>query len=584
MRTSIRATSAAVAGVLVAAGLVTGAASAAPVNDPGYRSLPYSTMHIPEAWTWTTGAAGVTVAVVGTGVTAVRDLDDGRVLPGRDFVDDDDDATDTDGHGTRVAGIIAAQADNGYGIVGVCRSCRILPVRVLRSLSDLQSDGVDADIAAGIVWAADRGAQVIAVPVARTADSPALRSAVAHAAAAGSLVVASVGDERTGERTYPAGIDSVLAVSGVDSRGWWDSGVSGDPDDPWIDVAAVNALRVLPLTGTGILEVRSASISASVVAGAAGLVYALHPDATAAEVRDALVGTAQRLQPPPHPPVLHAARAVHRFAPADTVAPTVVATGLVAGELLGPGNTLMYPTVTDDHAVDRIELSVGGRTVSVDREAPWMLDLPSPPSNFEGDWPVTVHAVDYDGNVGWSTTVVRVDAVLPEFTAFGWDLVKGGVRVHIATDATDVASVQIGPVLIDAVQTPSPWIVTLTSAQVGRDGWFDISIQDRAGNRAVYHRHVDIDDRPPLSIITAPARGATVRGTFTSSIITTTDKSGIAKAALYVDGKLVGTDRSAPYRLSVDSGRKRGTMTLVWKVTDGVGYVFTATRTVTAKN
>ena len=581
-----RLLSATVVGTLLATGLTTTTtvASAAPVV-PSYRPLAFQTVHIPEAWTWSTGSPEITVAVVDTGVTAVRDLDDGRVLPGRDFADDDDDATDTDGHGTRAAGIIAAIPDNGIGVTGVCPSCRILPVRVLRSMADLGADGADVDIAAGIVWAADRGAQVIAVPVARAADSAALRDAAAHAAAAGSLVVASVGEERTTERTYPGGIDSVVAVSGVDYRGWWDSGVYGNPADPWIDVAGVNVLNSVWLPGTSTDPGRTAANAAAMVAGVAGLVYAMRPDATPAEVHDAISGTAQRLQALPNPPVLHAARAVHRFAPDDTVAPTVVSTGLPTDRVLGAtGNTLFRPTVTDDHAVDRIELIVDGRTVSVDREAPWQLDLPAPRHGYEGDWPATVRAVDYDGNVGSATTVLRVDGVGPEATDLGWETLKGAVRVRFASDATDVASVQIGPVTIDPAKTPSPWVVTLTSQQVGRDGWFDISIRDHAGNGGIYHRYVDIDDRAPLAFFTAPAAGATVRGTFSTSLTVAHDESGIVQAELYVDGKRVGTDRQWPYRLSVNSGTKRGTMTLVWKVTDGVGYVTTRTRTVTARN
>src|SRR5215212_2392220 len=104
----------------------------------------------------TTGE-GVTVAVVDTGVQRSHEDLAGRLLQGHDFVDGDDDPTDGDGHGTRVTGIIAANANNGLGVIGAAPAAKVLPVRVL----DNNGSGSSEDVAKGIDYAVAQHAQVI---------------------------------------------------------------------------------------------------------------------------------------------------------------------------------------------------------------------------------------------------------------------------------------------------------------------------------------------------------------------------------------------------------------------------------------
>ena len=131
-------------------------------NDEGF---PYQwnaqAMNLPAAWDTTTGT-GVVVAVVDTGIVKHPDLA-GKLLPGRDFVDNDSDPTDLGGnteyHGSHVAGIVAAATNNALGIAGVSWGAKIVPVRVL----DQDGSGSLADILSGVVWAA--GGQLDGVPV-----------------------------------------------------------------------------------------------------------------------------------------------------------------------------------------------------------------------------------------------------------------------------------------------------------------------------------------------------------------------------------------------------------------------------------
>ena len=141
----------------MALGLLGFAWPARAVNDPG---LPQQwNMHVVGAETaWKTGVgSGTTIAVIDSGVDFDHEDLTGRVLAGRNFVTPDRSAQDDHGHGTHVAGIAAAAADNAKGVVGIAPSARILPVKVF----DADGRTTNTAIYDGIRWAADNGAQVI---------------------------------------------------------------------------------------------------------------------------------------------------------------------------------------------------------------------------------------------------------------------------------------------------------------------------------------------------------------------------------------------------------------------------------------
>jgi type VII secretion-associated serine protease mycosin len=197
--------------------LATAPTEAAAVENDPMRSQQWALNQtsFERAWSATRGA-GVVVAVVDTGVDAAhRDLGS-VVLPGIDYISSAHDGRyDGNGHGTHVAGVIAAQVNNGVGIAGAAPSVRILPVRVL----DGSGSGVSSNVAAGIIWAADHGAQVINLSLGGGV-SPALQIAMQYALRKGAVVVAAAGNNGASgnDPVYPGAYPEAIAVGAFDSH------------------------------------------------------------------------------------------------------------------------------------------------------------------------------------------------------------------------------------------------------------------------------------------------------------------------------------------------------------------------------
>ena len=188
-----------------------------PPNDPDYArqwALPH--IQAETAWGEMDSLKPITVAVIDTGVCMSHEDLDGRVLDnGYDFVDNDDDPEDVFGHGCSVAGIIAANIDNGIGIAGFAPNVSILPIRVLGP----NGSGSMADVAAGIVYAADNGADIINLSLGSFVGSQTEKDAVDYAVGKGVTVIASAGNSGGSLPGYPARYENVVAVGSIDRDG-----------------------------------------------------------------------------------------------------------------------------------------------------------------------------------------------------------------------------------------------------------------------------------------------------------------------------------------------------------------------------
>lgn len=195
-----------------------------------------------RAWDFSTGR-GVTVAVVDTGIACetfgpfqkASDLGSTRCAPGFDFVNRREHVADDNGHGTHVAGTIAQSTNNSIGAAGIAFDARLMPVKVLSG----DGWGTFAQVADGIRWAADNGAQVINLSLGGPFRSRVVEKAVAHARSRGVVVVAAAGNS-AGPVEYPGASPGVVGVSATDSDddlAWFSSrGPEVDIAAPGVDV------------------------------------------------------------------------------------------------------------------------------------------------------------------------------------------------------------------------------------------------------------------------------------------------------------------------------------------------------------
>ncbi|MCC7360215.1 MAG: S8 family serine peptidase [Anaerolineales bacterium] len=276
-------------------------------NDPEFaEQWALATINAPAAWNVVTGTPTVSIAVIDAGLdithpelanqlwtnpgeTPGNSLDDdnnGYVddLHGANIYGQNADLTDTTGHGTQVAGIMAAQTNNALGVAGVCWQCRLMIVKVV------QPGGIAnySDIAAGIAYAAQKGAQVINLSLGGLTDSATLRAAIA-AAAPSAVIVAGAGNNNSAAPFYPAAYPEVVAVAGTTIS---DTKVSTSNYGSWVDLTAPGELITTTLDGGSYGPASGTSLAAPFVAGAAALLRSQHPGWSPALVRAQLLHTA----------------------------------------------------------------------------------------------------------------------------------------------------------------------------------------------------------------------------------------------------------------------------------------------------
>jgi subtilisin family serine protease len=250
----------------------------------------------PEAWDVTRGSTSVVVAVLDTGVQATHPDLAGKVVVGSNFSGSPY-ADDRHGHGTHVAGTVAAATDNERGVAGLGWNTKVRAIKVL----DDTGSGFVSDVVRGINEAVATGAKVVNLSLADTHPSAALDQAVQVARQAGLVVVAAAGNDsipRT-TRNYPAAIDGVIGVAATDRN---DSLGTFSNRGSWVAMAAPGVGIVSTCTTTAGNQCRSTtgyaifsgtSMATPHVSAAAALLFAANPGIGGDQVRSRLASTAR---------------------------------------------------------------------------------------------------------------------------------------------------------------------------------------------------------------------------------------------------------------------------------------------------
>ncbi len=264
-------------------------------------------VNAPEAWRATTGSASTIVAILDSGIDLKSPEFKGRLwvnaaaskrgrpAHGWNFVANTSDVQDDYGHGTHVAGVIGAAANDGQGIVGIDRNARLMILKVL----DARGGGTPEAAAAALIFAADNGARVVNASWATDVYSQALYDAVAYADAKGVVIVTAAGNEAAdvdSRPVYPAAFDlpNVLVATAIDPSGnladFASYGATTvDVAAPGVDVYSTFASRSRYATLSG------TSMAAPFVTGVVSLVAGLHPDWSASRIVEHVKATARPL-------------------------------------------------------------------------------------------------------------------------------------------------------------------------------------------------------------------------------------------------------------------------------------------------
>ncbi|MDH2885327.1 S8 family peptidase [Bacillus cytotoxicus] len=234
-------------------------------NDP-YFNNQYGLLKIqaPQAWGAQRSDPGVKIAIIDTGVQGNHPDLSSKVIYGYDYVDNDGQSDDGNGHGTHCAGIAGAITNNNIGIAGVAPQSSLYAVRVL----DNQGSGTLDAVAKGIRESADAGAKVISLSLGATNGGTALQQAVQYAWNKGAVIVAAAGNDGNTRPNYPAYYSEVIAVASTDQN---DQKSYFSNYGSWVDVAAPGSSIYSTYKGSTYRSLSGTSMATPHVAGVAGL-------------------------------------------------------------------------------------------------------------------------------------------------------------------------------------------------------------------------------------------------------------------------------------------------------------------------
>ena len=469
----------------------------------------------PQAWDVTVGSPSIKIAILDTGV----DLDHpdlaGKIISNINFSTSGT-VDDVYGHGTHVAGIAAAITNNGIGVAGLGYSCTIMNVKVLGDTGG----GAYSAIAAGIIWAADNGAQIINLSLGGWSSSQTLEDAVNYAWNKGVAVVAAAGNLGSTAPIYPAYYTNCIAVAGTDAD---DAKASWSNHGDWVDVAAPGASIYSTLKNGSYGYMSGTSMASPHVAGLAALVFTTISDANSDgklndEVRSRIEATCDDIG------VsgigygrINAARAVGDAQP--------VLPGTVSGQVTdaGDGSSVVGATVTD-----------GARTVLTDSAGQYSIN-DVPPGSYQ-----VVASKE-----GYETVSLTVD-VLSETAAvadFSLDEIPGSITGSVSS--TKDGSAIAGAAVTDGTRTTTTDAAGKYTIANVPPGTYQVT----ASKSGYYSSSVTVDVVSGGSAV-ANFSLSEIPGTIAGAVTSAKDGSAIVGATVTDGTRTATTDATGTYNIA----------------------------------
>lgn len=561
-------------------------------NDSYYSSQwGVSKAGINLAWDLAMGA-GVTIAILDSGVDPTHPDLIPNLVPGYNFYDYDTNTADVCGHGTAVAGVAAAAGNNAIGVAGVAMRSKIMPVRIAYYDYSIGSCyAYTSTIADGIMYAADHGARVVNVSYGPLADSSTIQSAGTYLKSTGGLLFMSAGNTGLDEGSFST--TSLIAVSATDIN---DAKASWSSYGSFVSLSAPGANILTTNNGGSYGSWNGTSFASPLVAGVAALVMSAKPSLTGDEVENILFTTAVDLGTPGRDSSFGygrvnanaAVQAALGSGPApDTQSPTSVITSPVPGATVS-GVVTVTVSATDNVAVEHVELRVNGATAAVDSSAPYSMTWDSK-TVANGSVSLVAVAFDAAGNSkassAFSVIVSNVVTPPPDTQAPTSVITspapasKVSGLVNVAVNATDNVVVDHVDLRVNGItvasDSSSPFNLSWDSKTIANGTASLVAVAfDAAGNSkssTAISVTVSNDTTAPTSKITSPTAGAVVKGVITVAAAAT-DNVAVDHVDLQVNGTTIATDSTSPYSFSWDTKTiANGSVSLVAVAFDKAG-------------
>ena len=585
--------------------------AAGTANDPYYPSewhLP--DIGAPTAWNYATGS-GVTIAILDTGVDGTHPDLATQMVPGWNFYANSSNTSDSNGHGTGVAGTAAAATNNTLGVASVAGGAKIMPVVI----ADPSGWAYWSTVAQGITWAADHGARVESLSYQGASGSSTIQSAASYLRSKGGVLFVAAGNTGAIDNTAPT--DLMMVVSALQQG---DTLASFSSYGSFVDISAPGNNIITTAMGGGYWNCWGTSFATPIVAATAALILSERPDFTPSQVDATLKSTATDLGAPGYDIYygygdVNATAALQQAASAplapapDTTAPTAAITSPAGGATVS-GTVSIGVNASDNVGVTHVDLRVNGVVVASDSTAPYAFSWNSA-GVANGTATLTAAAYDAAGNsavsspvaVNVSNTVTPPPDTTPPTASIaspsGGTTVSGNVGVSV--NASDNVGVTRVDLLVDgatvATSNVGPWQFTWNSSTVSNGAaTLNAKAWDAAGNVASSSTvSVNVsngvsasvsDTTPPVVTITSPSNGSTVPSKMVSIKTSATDNSGAAGITqrLYIDGALVTTVQGGALSYNWNARKAAsGTHTIKVTATDAAGNSATTQIQVTKK-